>query len=352
MVRCIGEILSLKADCIPRGVMGAVLALGHGLQEVGCVQVHTGQGGQDLHADAGLGADCPGGVAQAAVTDDIALVVAAAVGQRLEVGTDVQPKGLFFGKVHRRALDRQLAAGRDALRISVKVGIGVHRYAVAQRTAAGVAVQVEIAVVRHVADSRRIGRGRVADDQPALGKAVADLQLQIAGETVRPGRAERRHRHAVGLAGGQRNIKQRVVEAVQAAVQAVSVLVGGHMDDLLIQRELRARNAVGKPAHGRTHTVGVQLIVGSGGVAQHNIHGVALAVRHKDAVDDSGVAEQLHLDKFILQHRQLDGLAGGGLAEIPDRNGHDRSLLYFSASAGMPCAARSSRTLSATLPVP
>ena len=182
--------------------MGAVLALGHGLQEVGCVQVHTGQGGQDLHADAGFGADCPGGVAQAAVTDDIALVVAAAVGQRLEIGTDVQPKGLFFGKVHRRALDRQLAAGRDALRIGLKVGIGVHCYAVAQRTAAGVTVQVEIAVVRHVADSRRIGRGSVADDQPALGKAVADLQLRLPGETVRPGRAERRHRHAVGLAGG------------------------------------------------------------------------------------------------------------------------------------------------------
>ena len=135
-------------------------------------------------------------------------------------------------------------------------------------------------------------------------------------------------------------------------MQAVSVLVGCHMDDLLIQRELRARNAVGKPAYGCAHAVGVQLIVGGGGVAQHNIHRVTLAVRHKDAVDDSGVAEQLYLNKLILQHRQLDGLAGGGLAEIPDRNGHDRSLLYFSASAGMSCAARSSRTLSATLPVP
>ena len=48
-----------------------------------------------------------------------------------------------------------------------------------------------------------------------------------------------------------------------------------HIYDLLIQRELRARNAVGKAAHGGAHAVGVQLIVGGGVLAQHDVHAVS-----------------------------------------------------------------------------
>lgn len=57
----------------------------------------------------------------------------------------------------------------------------------AQRTAAGVAVQVKIAVVRHIADGGRVGGRPVADDQPALGQAVLDGQLKVAGKAVCPG---------------------------------------------------------------------------------------------------------------------------------------------------------------------
>ena len=105
-------------------------------------------------------------------------------------------------------------------------------------------------------------------------------------------------------------------------MQTVSVLVRRDMDDLLIQRELRARNAVGKAAH-----VGVQLIVGGGVIAQHDVHGIALAVFYDDAMDNGGIAQQLHLDKIVFQRRQLDGLAAGGLAEILNRNGHGETLL-------------------------
>ena len=327
MVRCVGEVLGLKADGIPGGVVCAVLARRDRGQEVGRVQVDARQGRQHLHADAGLGADSPGGVAQTAVPDDIALIVAAAIGQRGEIRADVQPQRLFLGEVHRGALDRQLAPGGDAGGVGLEVRIGVQRHAVAQRTAAGVAVQVKIAVVRHIADGGRVGGRPVADDQPALGQAVLNGQIKIAGEAVCPGGARGRHRHAVGLAGGQRHVKQRVVEPVQTAVQAVAVLVRRDVDDLLIQRELRARNAVGKAAHGGAHAVGVQLIVGGGVVAQHDVHGIALAVFYDDAMDNGGVAQQLHLDEIVFQRRQLNGLAAGGLAEILNRNGHGGTLL-------------------------
>ena len=65
-----------------------------------------------------------------------------------------------------------------------------------------------------MADGGRVGGRPVADDQPALGQAVLDGQLKIAGEAVCPGGARGRHRHTVGLAGGQRHVKHRVIEPV------------------------------------------------------------------------------------------------------------------------------------------
>ena len=309
--------------------MCAVLAIRDRCQEVGRIQVHTGQGGQYLHADAGLGADGPGRVAQAAVPDDVALVVAAAFLQRGKVSANVQTYGLFLGKIHRRALHRQLAPGGDAVRVGLKIIVGVNGQAVAQGAAAGVAVQVKITVIRHIADGGRISGGPIADDQPALCQAVLDGQRHVAGKAVGARGADGGHRHAVGLARGQLHIKHRVAEPVQATVQAVSVLIRRHMDDLLIQGELRPRNAVGKAAHGGPHAVGIQLVVGGSAVAQHHIHRIALAVRHDDTMNNGGITQQLHLDKVIFQHGQLDGLAGGGLAEITDRNRHTGTSLLF-----------------------
>ena len=94
MVRGIGEILGLEADGIAGFVAGTILAGCLGCKIVGGVQVHAGQGGQHLHTNAGLGAGSPGGVAQAAVPDDVALVVAFGLHQSRVVGVDV-PAGVF-----------------------------------------------------------------------------------------------------------------------------------------------------------------------------------------------------------------------------------------------------------------
>ena len=77
---------------------------------------------------------------------------------------------------------------------------------------------------------------------------------------------------------------------VQAAVQAVFALVRGNMVLFFIQGEFGAANAVGVAAHHSAQKTGVQLIILHGGVAQHNIHLVALAVRHKQLLDGSAIA--------------------------------------------------------------
>ena len=288
--------------------------------------MHAGQGGQHLHANAGLGAGSPGGVAQAVVPDDVALVVAFGLHQSRVVGVDVPAGGLFLGKVHRGALNRQFAAGGHAVLVSFQIGVGVHADAVAQSRTAAVAVEVKVAVVGHVADGGGISGGAVTDHQALFHQAVLDLQIKVAGESVGAGRTVGSHRHAVGLTAGDLGSEQGVVEAVQATVQAVARAVGRYMDDFLIQGKLRAANAVGKAAHGSAHAVGVQFVIPGGGVAQHHVGGAALAVRHDDAVDDGRIGQQLHLDLIVFQGDQLHRLAGSQFAEISDRNRHGKLL--------------------------
>ncbi len=121
------------------------------------------------------------------VPDDVALVVAFGLHQSRVVGVDVPAGGLFLGKVHRGALDRQFAAGGHAVLVSFQIGVGVHADAVAQGRAAAVAVQVKVAVVGNVADGGSIGGGAVTDHQALFHQAVLDLQIKVAGESVGAG---------------------------------------------------------------------------------------------------------------------------------------------------------------------
>ena len=332
MVGRVGELLRLQADGIPLLVVGAVLAGGGGRQIVGSVQVHAGQCGEHFHADAGLRSGDPGRMAQAGVPDDVAVVVPAGLLQSRVVGLDVQPQRFFLVEIHGRACHGDAAAGGNAGVVHLQVGVGVHAHAVAQRGAAGMAVEVEVTVVGHVADRGGVCGGGIADHQAAVHQLILDLQVQVAGETVGAVGAVRSHRHTVPLAGGGFHVKDRVVEPVQAAVQAVAVLVGRHMYDLLIQRELRPADAVGKTAYGCAHAVGVQFVVGRGRVAQHYIHGGALAVFHQDLMDKRCVGQQVHLDLVVFQHGALDGDPRRRLAEFSDGNRHRYASSEWSAS--------------------
>ena len=259
------------------------------------------------------------------------MVVAIADFQRLVVGANIASQRLFLVEVHGSALHRQQFAGGHAGGVGLQKALGVHRQAVSQRGAAGVAVQVEIAVVGQVADGGRVGGGAVLDDQSAPRQAVLNLKIHVAGEAVHAVRAAGGEGHAVIGAGGDLHGKYRVVQPVQAAVQAVAALVGGDMDDVLVQRELRAADAVGVAPHDGAHGVpAVHLIVRHGGVAQRHIHQTTLAVRHHKAVHHTGVAQNLSGDLFIFQRCAMDDRPVGGTAEFGDGNRHEGPPYSFS----------------------
>lgn len=94
MVGGIREILGFQADGGILAVRCAILAGGGGLEKVGSIQLHAGLGGQGLHADARFGAGQPCGVAQTAVRNNIAVVIAAALLQGRVIGVDIAANGL------------------------------------------------------------------------------------------------------------------------------------------------------------------------------------------------------------------------------------------------------------------
>lgn len=288
MVRGIGEALRLQAESVT-GNIGAqrviTQAIGVDPMLAGCdrcqvvagVKVHGGLGSQHFQTDKGFVASNVSGTAQTLTADDITVVVAAAVLQRLEVGVNVAAQRFFGRKVHRRTCHGQQTARGNALGIGFQILVGVHGYQVIQHAAGIVAVEVKIAVVRQVADRRRIGLGMVINDKSMICQAiiqqrVTERQGYVAGETVGARGAGSRQGHTVIRHVGRLvHVEQCVLEAVGTAVQAVAVLVGRNVHGFAVQRESRAPNAVGKAAHDRAHEIVVLFILGDGVIAQHNV---------------------------------------------------------------------------------
>ena len=76
--------------------------------------------------DAGKRPGSPGGVAQPAVPDHIALVVSAGLFQGGVIGLDIPAQGLFLGEIHGGTGHRDLAAGGYAGVICFQIGVGIH----------------------------------------------------------------------------------------------------------------------------------------------------------------------------------------------------------------------------------
>ena len=113
-----------------------------------------------------------------------------------------------------------------------------------------------------------------------------------------------------------------MTKAVQSAVQAIAVFVGGDMDNLPVQREPGTADAVGVAANHGAHAVGVALIVLHCGISQNHVHHAALAVRHKQFVDDGGIAQDVNLHLLVGEHSLPHGAAVGGFSEIADHDAH------------------------------
>ena len=335
MVGGVGEVLGLQADSLTGVVLNAVLAGHIQGKGVGGIQLYAGQGGQGLHANAGLGAGEPGHMAQAAVRNDKAVIVAAAQLQGGVIGLDITADGLFLAEIHGGPGGGDQLAGGDQGVVGLQESGGVHLQAVAQDGAGSVTVEVEVAVVGDVHHGGGVGGAAVLDHQGAAHQAVLHFQGHVAGETVGTVGAFRPQQHAVVTAVGKLHIEHHMVEALVAAVQAVAVVVLGQVILLGVQVEPRAADAVGVAAHHRAQVAGVFLVAGHIVKAQHHVHGVAFAVFHDQLLQGAGIAQDMGFDNAVVQYGYLDGGAVAGMAEITNMYAHGQGPPSFLGLGGL-----------------
>src|SRR5438067_10436387 len=203
------------------------------VEKISRVELHARFGGRYVQRSAAGRIHYARRVAQRAaraVQHDV-VVVAFAVAELLVLGVDAPADRGRTAELERRAFDRRQLAGRNERRVDRREPIGVDRQLVPQDVAVPLAREVEVAVLRQVDWRRFVGRCVVADRQLARRR-------EGAGHT-------RGHRAGVlffailarvgvgdaddAAAVDRRAAPQRLVEALDAAVQVIGTVVRGEL---------------------------------------------------------------------------------------------------------------------------
>lgn len=161
------------------------------------------------------------------------------------------------------------------------------------------AQQVEVAVVGEIAQGVGVAFGPVVQPQHTVGgEGVGHPHLQGAGEALIPVRAHvGEHQGAVHLPG----LPYRLVEAPDAAVEAVGPAVGGQGIGLSVQLKGGPADAVSHPPHQGPEVLVLLLIVLQGLTAQDDVPAAA-GGGDGEGTEDAAVGEHL-----------------GGIAPRPER---------------------------------
>ena len=231
------------------------------------------------------------------------MVIALADFQRFEIRLDILADGFRLDEVHRSAGDIRRLAQRDLGRIRGEILGGVQLQFVVQDGAGGLAVQVEIDVVRQVHDRGGVRFRRQNElELVVLAPLVVRDGFQVAGES---GFAILGEIHEFDGVAFDAAIPDLVREAVRAAVEVVGAVVDWEMVLHAVQRELAVRDAVRKAAGHLAAARSVADVVQRIRVAQHDVAEFAVLVRDDDRDDRRADVGQL----YVCAGGVLEGIA-------------------------------------------
>ena len=164
--------------------------------------------------------------------------------------------------------------------------------------APAVARQVVIGVVGEVHHGGLVAFGPVLPGEGAVLQDVGHLRPEVAGEALLPVGGVQGEGDAVFPAGIS---PQLLVKALSAAVEGVGPLVGGEAVFRAVHGERGAADAVGTPADGAAEAGVLVPVLLQGVIAQADVRGPALPVRHPERADGGAVGQQLHGNVSVRQ---------------------------------------------------
>ena len=239
------------------------------------------------------------------------MVVAFAVGKRLEVGIDVAPERLLLNEIHRSAFHVGQFAGRRQRRVGHEIARRVQLQLVAQHASAVVAVKIEIAVVCQIEHRRAVGSGNDVETQPARRHPrVKRLDCQRSGIALVAVIARERKLH--GIIAHRAALPYPVGKALTSAVQGVRTAVAFKMVLIAVNRKHPTGNAVGIAPYKLS---GIRIVVAiclSRRIADDHIPILAVPVRDRQS-HNTGTQRRQH-------HRAALVIADGEIRHLSERS--------------------------------
>ena len=165
LVGRVGEELGLQTESVARTVGVAALSGALFWDEVGSVEMDTGEGGFCFQGDTGCEGIgfCSCAKAPDGTVDHIIVVITAGMIQLIKILVDVGTDGSGRPEIHKSACDRFDGSVRDAFRIAGGVIPGKNLNALIQGRAGIMTCQIKIAVIRQIAEGILIRFGPVVN---------------------------------------------------------------------------------------------------------------------------------------------------------------------------------------------
>ena len=322
MRECVREELCLKAERTAPCVGGTALADEGRLAEGVCrVELQPRLGRPAVEGEPRLcardarrlfevGIGRGGGIA----AQHPVVVVAAGHAELVVVRVDALADAMWRTEVHRRVRDGEDAPVGQGLGVRPCKFIGEDFRRVLHDGGGGCAVEVEVGVVREVADGVCVAHGAVGEDERVVvGEAVGHGRLEVAGVAALSLGADRCERHAIrdGLCR-----PEVVVQAVRSAVDVVLLVRARVLLELVgmpADRDAPVRDAVGVSSDDAAHRRRVAQVVRAAPIAEDDVDRRAVHLARKRdeprpiGRDGDGcpacVPQCIELDRAPVRHR-------------------------------------------------
>ena len=215
---------------------------------------------------------------------------------------DVFPDGFGRAEIEGCPGYRADFAGRNQLVIHRKVVLRVQLKDMAEDALGGVSRQIEKTVVAEVAQGRSVGRGPVFYlESVPLRQGVAEADPKIARPAFTAVGIDERKADAVP--GDLFYVPKDPVDAGKAAVEGVSMVIGGDGEMFPVQGKGGPGETVGKPAYRRAEKAlsGEIEILLKGGIAHDDIGFLSLPVRDQEGENAGAVVGYGHFQMAALE---------------------------------------------------
>lgn len=301
MIDRIRKALCLQTESTIARVWNEPLAVRRGvlMNEVTCIQLNAGLGGQCSHGDSGDFAFYDSNLFELSfcAAEDHMMVVTSGQSKLLIIGSDVRADRFLSAEIKRCTLHTEDAPCGKLTLIELRKAVGMEPHRVVKHIGAVLTVEVEVGMIGEVDHGVLVAHGGVLDlKRVVLCQTVQHLSFERAGIALL-------RRWALKAEFDRVILDNTVKKAVRkCAVKMILALILVQTIDFPVQGERGVFDAVRVPSDERAEKAAALFIIGSVIIAESDIPKHAVPIGHEDALYGTAVVEHGDFHPVFILH--------------------------------------------------